>query len=92
MDSISVSTAWMAEAATRRLNREGYRLNLDRLRAATDPLQLLIAHRDQASQFAAVFTDWDFAPRIAKSVFTPDLPLGTEEIPFAPVVAGANPQ
>jgi Predicted periplasmic protein (DUF2092) len=30
-----------------------------------------------------VFSDWDFAPRIDQAVFTPELPAGTEKIPFA---------
>ena len=56
------------------------------------PCKLVITYKTQPGQpqFTAVFTDWDFAPRIAEPVFTPDLPPGTEKIPFAPVVA-ANP-
>jgi hypothetical protein len=38
-------------------------------------------------QFRAVFTDWDFSPRIAAPVFTPTLPAGTEKIPFEKVTA-----
>ena len=38
-------------------------------------------------QFTAVFSDWDFAPRIDQAVFTPELPPGTEKIPFATVAA-----
>src|SRR5271166_2038453 len=58
------------------------------------PCKLIITYKTQPGQpqFTAMFTDWDFAPRIAEPVFTPDLPPGTEKIPFAPVVAGANPQ
>jgi hypothetical protein len=41
-------------------------------------------------QFSAVFTDWNFAPRIADSVFTPELPAGAEKIQFAPAVASAS--
>jgi len=57
------------------------------------PCKLVITYKTQPGQpqFTAVFTDWDFAPRIAEPVFTPDMPPGTEKIPFAPVVA-ANPQ
>ena len=53
------------------------------------PRKLLITYKNQPSQpqFAAVFKDWDFAPRIAESVFTPELPPGTEKIPFATVTA-----
>ena len=38
------------------------------------PCKLVITYKTQPSQpqFTAVFTDWDFAPRIAASVFTPD--------------------
>jgi hypothetical protein len=56
------------------------------------PCKLVITYKSQPSQpqFAAVFTDWDFAPRIAESVFTPELPPGTEKIPFAPVVADSS--
>jgi hypothetical protein len=58
------------------------------------PCKLVITYKTQPGQpqFTAVFTDWDFAPRIAESVFTPDLPPGTERVPFAPVVASANPK
>lgn len=53
------------------------------------PCKLVITYRNQPSQpqFTAVFTDWDFAPRIAPSVFTPDLPPGAEKIPFQTVTA-----
>jgi hypothetical protein len=34
-----------------------------------------------------VFTDWDFAPRIAESVFTPEVPAGLQKIPFKTVSA-----
>jgi len=53
------------------------------------PCKLSITYRSLPSQpqFTAVFTDWDFAPRIAASVFTPMLPPGTEKIPFQTVMA-----
>jgi hypothetical protein len=56
------------------------------------PCKLIITYKTQPPQpqFTAVFTEWDFAPRIARSTFTPALPPGTESIPFAPVVAGAS--
>jgi hypothetical protein len=56
------------------------------------PCKLVITYKTQPSQpqFAAVFTEWDFTPRIAEPVFTPELPPGTERIPFAPVIAGAS--
>jgi len=53
------------------------------------PCKLVITYRNQPSQpqFTAVFTDWDFSPRIAEPVFTPDLPPGAEKIPFQTVTA-----
>jgi hypothetical protein len=53
------------------------------------PCKLVITYKTQPSQpqFTAVFSDWDFAPRIAEAVFTPEIPPGTEKIPFATVTA-----
>jgi hypothetical protein len=53
------------------------------------PCALVITYKTQPAQpqFIAVFSDWDFAPRIAEPVFTPELPPGTEKIPFATVTA-----
>jgi hypothetical protein len=53
------------------------------------PCALVITYKTQPSQpqFSAVFTDWDFEPRIAEPVFTPELPPGTRKIPFATVTA-----
>jgi hypothetical protein len=53
------------------------------------PCKLVITYKTQPAQpqFTAVFKDWDFAPRIAEAVFTPELPPGTEKIPFATVAA-----
>lgn len=53
------------------------------------PCKLVITYKSQPSQpqFSAVFSDWNFSPRIAESVFTPTLPPGTEEVPFARVAA-----
>jgi hypothetical protein len=53
------------------------------------PCKLVITYKNQPAQpqFTAVFTDWDFAPRIADPVFVPQVPPGTEKIPFAPVTA-----
>jgi len=55
------------------------------------PCKLVITYKTQPSQpqFTAVFTDWDFAPRIAASVFMPEVPAGLEKIPFE-TVAGAK--
>jgi hypothetical protein len=56
------------------------------------PCKLVISYKTHPAQpqFSAVFSDWNFAPRIAEPVFTPELPQGIEKIPFAPVVANAN--
>jgi hypothetical protein len=53
------------------------------------PCKLVISYKNQPAQpqFTAVFSDWDFAPRIAEPVFTPELPPGTQKIPFATVTA-----
>jgi hypothetical protein len=53
------------------------------------PCKLAITYKNQPSQpqFTAVFSDWDFAPRIDDAVFMPDLPPGTQKIPFATVAA-----
>jgi len=53
------------------------------------PCKLVITYKNQPSQpqFTAVFSNWNFAPRIAEPVFTPELPPGTEKIPFATVTA-----
>jgi hypothetical protein len=53
------------------------------------PCKLVITYKNQPSQpqFTAVFSDWDFAPRIDEAVFTPELPPGTQKIPFATVAA-----
>ena len=51
------------------------------------PCKLVITYKTQPSQpqFTAVFTDWDFAPRIAAPVFTPEMPAGLQKIPFETV-------
>jgi hypothetical protein len=53
------------------------------------PCKLVISYKTQPAQpqFTAVFTDWDFAPRIAESVFTPEVPAGLQKIPFKTVSA-----
>jgi hypothetical protein len=53
------------------------------------PCKLVITYKNQPAQpqFTAVFSDWDFTPRIDPAVFTPELPPGTEKIPFANVAA-----
>jgi hypothetical protein len=55
------------------------------------PCKVVITYKTQPSppQFTAVFTDWDFAPRIATSAFTPEAPAGLVKIPFA-TVSGAK--
>jgi len=53
------------------------------------PCKLVITYKTQHSQpqFTAVFSDWDFDPHIAISMFAPELPAGSEQIPFATVAA-----
>ena len=53
------------------------------------PCKLVITYKTQPPQpqFSAVFTSWDFAPRIAERVFTPQLPPGVEKVPFKTVTA-----
>jgi hypothetical protein len=53
------------------------------------PCALVITYKTQPSQpqFSAVFSNWDFSPRIDEAVFTPQLPPATEKIPFATVTA-----
>jgi hypothetical protein len=53
------------------------------------PCKLVITYRSLPSQpqFSAVFTDWDFDPRIAAPFFTPQLPSGTEKISFQNVAS-----
>jgi hypothetical protein len=53
------------------------------------PCKLVITYKTQPAQpqFTAVFTDWDFAPRIAASVFAPELPADTRKVPFNTVSA-----
>jgi hypothetical protein len=58
------------------------------------PCKLIITYKNNPSlpQFSAVFSDWDFTPRIAASAFTPDLPAGTQAIPFMTATANASPK
>lgn len=50
------------------------------------PCKLVITYltRPGKPQFSAVFSDWDFAPRIAPTRFTADLDPGAERIAFKP--------
>jgi hypothetical protein len=56
------------------------------------PCKLVITYKNNQSfpQFSAVFSDWNFAPRIAPSLFTPDMPAGMQAISFATVSANAR--
>lgn len=56
------------------------------------PCKLVITYKNNSSmpQFSAVFSDWNFTPRIAASVFTPDLPAGVQKIPFATTTANVG--
>jgi hypothetical protein len=53
------------------------------------PCALVITYKREPSQprFSAVFSNWDFTPRIDDAVFTPELPPGTQKIPFATIAA-----
>jgi hypothetical protein len=53
------------------------------------PCKLVITYKTHPAQpqFTAVFSDWDFSPRIANAVFTPELPAGSERVPFANLAA-----
>lgn len=53
------------------------------------PCKVVITYKTEPSepQFSAVFKDWDFSPRIAEPVFTPQLPPGVEKVPFKTVAA-----
>ena len=53
------------------------------------PCKLVITYKNLPAQpqFSAVFSDWDFAPRIAESVFTPELPPGTSKVMFQTVTS-----
>ena len=51
------------------------------------PCKLVITYKAQPGQpqFGAVFTEWNFSPRIAEAVFTPQLPSAAEKIPFTSI-------
>jgi len=53
------------------------------------PCKVIITYkaRPSAPQFTAVFADWDFAPRIDPSVFTPTPPANLIKVPFDAVAA-----
>jgi hypothetical protein len=56
------------------------------------PCKLVITYKTRPAQpqFTAVFADWDFAPRIAEPLFVPEVPPGTEKVPFATVAASTG--
>lgn len=56
------------------------------------PCKLVITYKTQPAQpqFGAVFTDWDFSPRIAAATFVPDLPARARKIEFAPTLADTS--
>ncbi|MFL5279508.1 MAG: DUF2092 domain-containing protein [Rhodopila sp.] len=56
------------------------------------PCKLVITYKAQPGQpqFSAVFTEWNFSPRIAEAIFTPNLPAGAQKVPFTPVLASAQ--
>jgi hypothetical protein len=53
------------------------------------PCKLVITYKMRPSQpqFTAVFSDWDFAPRIAAPVFTPTPPADLVKVPFETMTA-----
>lgn len=53
------------------------------------PCKLVITYKNNPSlpQFSAIFSEWDFAPRIAASTFTAEMPPGVEAVPFAKAAA-----
>jgi hypothetical protein len=53
------------------------------------PCKIVITYKTRPAQpqFSAIFTNWDFAPRIAASVFTPVLPSGTSKVEFQAVAS-----
>jgi hypothetical protein len=57
------------------------------------PCKLVITYKTQSAQpqFSAIFTDWDFTPRIAGPVFAPELPPGIQKISFAKVAVTTTP-
>jgi hypothetical protein len=56
------------------------------------PCKLVITYKTQPSQpqFSAVFTGWNFSPRIAEPVFTAVVPPGTRQIPFETAAATSD--
>jgi hypothetical protein len=57
------------------------------------PCKLVITYKTQPAQpqLTAIFSDWDFNPRIASALFTPGTPSTAEKIPFA-TVSSSNQQ
>ncbi|MFO1142451.1 MAG: DUF2092 domain-containing protein [Amaricoccus sp.] len=57
------------------------------------PCKLLITYvtRPGSPRFSAVFTDWDFSPKIAASRFVADVPPGSGKIPFKLEPAAVQP-
>jgi hypothetical protein len=53
------------------------------------PCKVVITYKTQPSQpqFSAVFTEWNFSPRIAEPVFIAVVPPGTRQIPFETAAA-----
>jgi hypothetical protein len=56
------------------------------------PCKLVITYKTSPAQpqFSAMFTDWDFDTRIAASIFKPELPPGTQQVPFEKVTAATD--
>ena len=48
------------------------------------PRKLVVTYRNEpeAPQYTAIFSDWDFAPRLAKYLFVPKIPADAVKIDF----------
>lgn len=60
--------------------------------AQPTPCKVAIDYRSLPGrpQFSAVFSDWDFAPRIAAPVFTAEIPPDATRIPFLKISVAGN--
>ncbi len=58
------------------------------------PCKLVMTYKNHPSmpQFSALFSEWDFSPRIAASTFTPALPPRAQKIPFMQAKATVSPK
>jgi hypothetical protein len=56
------------------------------------PCKVVITYKNSPAQpqFSAIFTEWDFEPRIADSSFTPSLPADAQAVLFEKVTSTTN--